>query len=344
MTKDEMLANWKALKKVLYTEARRQKTPFLGTFELTPLCNLQCKMCYVRLSPQQAAQNGRMLTADEWIDLGRQAADAGTLELLLTGGEIFSRADFPLIYRELSQMGFRIILFTNATLIDDAALALLESSPPSEIGITMYGASPETYQKVCGDGKWFDLALKNTERLVKTLGSTQIALRGTYIRDNVGDIDAMKEFAGELGIPFRISHATMKGIRGASTEIEKFRLSLDEIKELNRIHLGYVDESDGTPPENYTGAMTCNAALCEYAVAWNGRMLPCLSFSTPYVDLTQNTFKGGWEQLLGLRDGISVPKQCHDCDLSEYCGWCPAIVQAERGTYKETHAACMRYI
>ena len=48
--------------------------PIAGTFELTPLCNMDCRMCYVRMSNQEMqCSAGRMHTAKEWIALGEQA-------------------------------------------------------------------------------------------------------------------------------------------------------------------------------------------------------------------------------------------------------------------------------
>ena len=36
----------------LYRKATAAGIPLSGTFELTPVCNVDCKMCYVRLSRQ----------------------------------------------------------------------------------------------------------------------------------------------------------------------------------------------------------------------------------------------------------------------------------------------------
>ena len=37
----------------LHAKAARQGIPLSGTFELTPLCNMNCRMCYVRMSREQ---------------------------------------------------------------------------------------------------------------------------------------------------------------------------------------------------------------------------------------------------------------------------------------------------
>ena len=67
--------------------------PVAGNFELTARCNFGCKMCYVHDS-----DGTDELSADQWIEIGRQAVEKGMVFLLLTGGEPFLRKDFKEIY------------------------------------------------------------------------------------------------------------------------------------------------------------------------------------------------------------------------------------------------------
>ena len=83
----EKTQNFNAWQQAMLEQAMQLHIPHKGTFELTPFCSMKCKMCYMRLDPPQAAQQGRLLTAEEWIRLGKMAFDAGTVDLLLTGGE-----------------------------------------------------------------------------------------------------------------------------------------------------------------------------------------------------------------------------------------------------------------
>ena len=98
-----------------------------GTFELTPRCNLRCKMCYVRLTPEEMAPIGRERTAEEWLALGRAAVDQGMLFLLITGGEPTIRPDFPEIYEGLVSMGLSISINTNGTLLTPAIRELWQA-------------------------------------------------------------------------------------------------------------------------------------------------------------------------------------------------------------------------
>ena len=52
-----------AWQQMMLAQARAMHIPHKGTFELTPFCSLKCKMCYMRLDPEQAAKQGRLLTA-----------------------------------------------------------------------------------------------------------------------------------------------------------------------------------------------------------------------------------------------------------------------------------------
>ena len=74
----------------LFRKATRQRIPLGGTFELTPVCNMDCRMCYVKMSRQQQEAIRPLMTAEEWIRLAEEAKEQGLLYLLLTGGEPFS--------------------------------------------------------------------------------------------------------------------------------------------------------------------------------------------------------------------------------------------------------------
>ena len=105
--------------------------PISGTFELTPCCNMACRMCYVRLTEKQQEAIAPLRTAREWIDLGRRARDQGMLYLLLTGGEPFLRPDFREILSGLHKLGLIISINSNGTMIDEETVAWLKETPRS---------------------------------------------------------------------------------------------------------------------------------------------------------------------------------------------------------------------
>ena len=94
--------------------AREHDTPISGCFELTPLCNLDCKMCYVHLTDPSV--KARMLSGDEWIALMEQAIEHGMMNALLTGGECLTHPDFRKIYMYLIEQGIPVRIKTNGIL------------------------------------------------------------------------------------------------------------------------------------------------------------------------------------------------------------------------------------
>ena len=72
--------------------------PVNGTVETTFRCNLRCVHCYVNESPGDAEEQARELDTARLLRLVDEMADQGCLFLLLTGGEVFVRPDFPEVY------------------------------------------------------------------------------------------------------------------------------------------------------------------------------------------------------------------------------------------------------
>ena len=79
----------------------------------------------------------------------REAADAGMLYLLLTGGEPFLYPQFRVLMEGLHSMGLLITINSNGTMIDASVVEWLKQCPPSRINISLYGASDETYAQLC---------------------------------------------------------------------------------------------------------------------------------------------------------------------------------------------------
>ena len=105
------IASMQDQEQFLIQKARYFKIPIGGTMELLPLCNMSCRMCYVRKTKKEVEKEGRMLSCDEWLEIAEKAKEAGILFLLLTGGEPLLFPEFERLYKTLIQMGFVIIVY-----------------------------------------------------------------------------------------------------------------------------------------------------------------------------------------------------------------------------------------
>ena len=136
------------IERQLLARAKYSHAPINGSLELLPICNMNCDMCYVRLSREEVQALGGLHTADEWIGVGQQMKEAGVLFLLLTGGEPLLFPDFKRLYTELRSMGFIITINTNGTLVDEKWADFFGRNKPRRVNITLYGANEEEYSRL----------------------------------------------------------------------------------------------------------------------------------------------------------------------------------------------------
>ena len=118
----------------LLRRAAKTGVPITGSFELTPLCNLNCKMCYVRMNRTEQEKISRLQTAEAWTALAEKLRDAGTLFLLPPGGEPLLYPAFRAVYLAVRKRGMIVTVNTNGTLLNEdwAAFFCEKSAAPRE--------------------------------------------------------------------------------------------------------------------------------------------------------------------------------------------------------------------
>lgn len=331
----------------------RKRYPLNGTFELTGRCNLSCRMCLVRVDPARIRELAlRERTADEWIFMAEQAAKAGTLGLLLTGGEVMLRPDFCEIYQAIAQMGFVLTVYTNATMVTDELMESFRKFPPHKIGVTMYGASNSTYEQLCGCADGYDRFIDGIHQL-SSLPSV-FDVRTTIVRDNLSDLSAMKAFTAKTFGDDKVLHISrnvVPAIRGGISSPEHIRLRPDQNIDLvfpalrNLVQQKAVGTlpplSDDIkklvwkrrPPETGYLFHQCGAGITEYAINWAGRMYACELLTQGYTEPFKEGFSQAWNRLPEQYPANRSIPNCQSCQYAGVCETCPANRLAETGDW-----------
>lgn len=342
-----------------------ERVPLNGTFELTARCNLKCKMCLIRIDQDRMAKlGGRERTTEEWIQIAGEVFEAGTIGLLLTGGEPMLRTDFIQIYKSIAQMGFMITLYTNATLVTSKIMDVLKKYPPHRIGITTYGASPETYKKVTGNSEAYYRMLEGVEQLKKL--PSKLTIRTTLIKDNLEDLDKMAEWAMGLGndIEFNVSRIVTKPVRGGIADVESCRLTPEEnvamlkkrnveyfIRPLNKfIKDGHKTDKDSNillenslykddfqkednvlEEEDMKRTLYgCEAGMNSYTITWDGKLIGCQMLGDCWTYPYRDGFRKAWDEFPKQVVIPPLADQCKGCEVN--CSACPALRLAETGS------------
>jgi MoaA/NifB/PqqE/SkfB family radical SAM enzyme len=343
-----MAMNWGQLSATLTMNSFSNKIPLSGQFELTTRCNLGCRMCYACNGLLHSDLKKKELSAKEWIDIAREARDSGMLFLLLTGGEVFFRDDFKEIYEELTRMGFIISIYTNGTLITAKVIKWLKTIPPSQIDISLYGASADTYRKVCGNAKGFSQALAGI-RLIQEAG-INLQLRTTIIKENRSDLPAIRNLAEGFGLKLNlVDYITPERERreidtGRLSPAEQAQLILDTQPETGEeaydetIHIdkeAYIKATECFDYFKSSNAFPCNSGKNSFFITWEGVMVPCSIMNTPKTHPLKSSFRRAWRELVQKCDKVPVCKTCSKCSLKGQCKSCPGRLLNETGSFKE---------
>ena len=189
------------LSRGLMDRASLARIPLSGTFELPPMCNFSCRMCYIRQTAEQVRAHDRpQWTLEQWLRTAEEAREMGMLYLLITGGEPLTWPDFWPLYEALSRMGFVISVNTNGSMIDEAAAKKFAKIPPQRLNITLYGAGNDTYSRLCAASRGFD-RVDRALTLLREQG-VPVKLNCSLTPDNAADLETMVVYAKDRGLPF----------------------------------------------------------------------------------------------------------------------------------------------
>lgn len=336
------------IEKALEAEARRLRKPLNVKLELLPVCNLNCRMCYIRTDMATVRRMGGLIPADRWLAMAQEMRDAGAYFLLLTGGEVFLYPEFRRLYAGLHEMGFSITINTNATLIDEETADWLSTMPPQLLSISLYGASDGTYEALCGQKGMF-ARVDHALHLMKQRG-LRMELKTMLNPLNVQDAAAMAQYARDLGVFYEAEAYAFPPARKC-TPAEAFRFSPEEVvaqRMENRLrlsgpeefargvlsHLRKYEETRHIPGGELYG-FTCGAANSSCWITWQGRMTPCGMIASPGTLPFETGFLPAWEALKAACDRILMSPRCSHCEKRAVCSVCPAANLAETGRFDE---------
>jgi radical SAM protein with 4Fe4S-binding SPASM domain len=319
--------------------ARAERTPLGCTFEITPTCNLRCKFCYVAIDPYE----GPYLTTAQVCTVLDRIADAGVLWLTLTGGEIFSRRDFPEIYAHARKRGFLVTLYSNGTMITDRIASLLAEHPPFSMEVSIYGADAEHYEGTTSIPGSFARFVRGIDHLVAA--GVPLALKcpvSTLTQDHVPQLVA---FARARGLPFKYD-PTIDPRHSGGQEPTFYRI---EPRDLAKVRDTIYELKNGRPPEQHEGPLpecsmtdpdatseelyTCGAGRVSFFVDALGHASHCIIDREPAFPILEMPWEELWMEMGGwVTQPLPAEAPCSGCSLRQNCGNCPARSRLATGS------------
>lgn len=315
-------------------KARKKGIPISGQFELTPLCNLDCKMCFVHMSKFQLG-NIALLSVEQWKNIVLQAKKAGLMKANLTGGECLIYPGFKEIYEYLHELGIQVTINTNGILLQGQMLQFLAKNPPHRMQISLYGSNDKVYEEVTGH-KVFSRLMKNLENAKRTGLNYHIAITpNPFMKDDLANVVRL---AHNLGVTYNINDALSDpreetGRRGSVQDLDyqeyiklyRLKAELDSGMIAKENDLKIPPVGVAYEGQEYKKGIICGAARSGFHVDWKGKMHPCIEYQHIEEDLLKKSFKECWDSINQWGIHHLRPRECNNCFYANKCQHCAAI-------------------
>lgn len=287
-------------------------------FEITEKCNLICEHCYMGIKKKhmERADISRVL---------KVVKEAGAVDIMITGGEIFTRDDAMDIIEEAIEQGFVVSLLTNATLLEREKIIRLSKMGIVSLTTSMYGAKSETHDDITKVKGSFQKTLENI-KIIKENG-IQCRVNYTLMKKNIGEVEEFVEMMKRIGVSYYIESNVVQ-TREGSTHTQDMRISREEYK--SSLRKGLLEM-----PIDFI----CKSGGNRMRIDALGEVYPCEYVSFSFGNIKKEKFEDIWygkemKKFRKARDGY-LPKECEKCDVKDSCGRCPAFIW-KKGEYINT--------
>lgn len=312
--------------------------PISGSLELSPVCNLSCDMCYVRLSPSQMPAN-RPFTAEQWVSLAKELQEAGTMFLQLTGGEPLLYPGFAEVYSALHDMGMVLTLNTNGTLLNEEWVSFFLKRRPRRINVTLYALNEEGYEDLCHCRAGF----AQTVRALHLLRDNHldVKLNVSLTPKNLASLDDFYSFAKELGIPIEVDSYMFPFCRNGQQFSPSNRLDAKTCAHSTLSCMANENPSgrerlledcklmrEGMIFPNHNHLL-CRAGRSSFFIDWQGNMHPCFAMKGAKCNVFTDGFSSCWEQTTSYIKELFLSSTCSSCPMQHMCLSCPGRAESE---------------
>ncbi len=306
-------------------DQKKEYTPMIATWEITNCCNFKCPFCYINTPAKHEAKIQSFSEMKEYID---DLVEKGLLLVYLTGGEILSVPDFPLIYRYLKEKGVFVVLLSNISLLNKEHISLFKELPPLRITASIYGLTEIQFTSVTGSDYSYCQNILDNILLLKDIG-IQVTCQMPVNKYTVYDFVDIANWCYSNGIRFTFSNELTDSYYNESRssdyisneQFEKLKENIKQIEAAKSSKVIPIERKFG-----YKHHFDCISGKHTFAISYDGHLRPCFNIwesdcqsfdgSTSMKDAMQKMT----EYILKMKQ--IVIEGCNGCEASQICGEC----------------------
>ncbi len=294
---------------------------YTTTIEITTKCNWKCKHCYL---PQH---NDKGLDTEKIFELLSELRQLGVYDIVLTGGELFTRKDIMHIIRKIRNMHFRLTLFTNLSLLNSDIIKELSYCCLDKITCTIFSLDEKIHDYITGVPGSLKNTMKNIEHII--FKKIPLEVKTVITKYNVNSYESIREFCKNKGVMFALDFVILPLSDGNCSNYE---LKIDNEQMFKYIER--LDEIKGFEALQNEDDFLCSDLKFSIYIKSNGDVNPCPAWPHKLGNvLEQSVFK-----IWNSNETMSVRnlkkknrKDCINCDKFNYCTFCPGTAMLETG-------------
>ena len=336
----------------------------LVAWELTRRCNLNCVHC--RAGSERGPYPGELDT-DKCLQILDQISKVGKPIVILTGGEPLLREDLFDLAEYGNQIGLRMVMATNGTLLTPEIVERMKSSGIKRVSISIDGADEQQHDRFRNVPGAFKGALEGIDQLKK--GGVEFQINTTVARHNLEEIEQILKLAVDLGAVAHHLFLLVPTGRAKSMVNQE----IDAIQYERLLHWFYrmrdkvplhlkatcaphyyriLRQEAGRKGEKVDfatyglDAVTrgCLGGTSFCFISNQGVVQPCGYLEKNCGNLKEDSFQVVWEEskvFRQLRDFTTYEGKCGRCEYMSSCGGCRARAFEETGNFMAEEPLCV---
>lgn len=306
--------------------AKQKHIPISVLIEVCYACNEDCRHCF--LDNRQDVGLG----LNYYKSLADQLVDAGTMFVILTGGDPFMHPDFLEIIKIFRKKRISVSIFTNGTLITKEIAIELVKLCVNEVHISLYGGRSETHDYITRRTGSFDQSVQ-TIKMLKSLGVV-VRIKSPLMRETAGEVELLKSLSKKLSVDVQYT-TTITAKDSGDKSTHKHQIEDEQLRAL-------LIDSDINPIsrksvriENHLDCIPCDTVFNAGSIDPQGNVYTCNQMRICGGNVKDTPFREIWSKSKNFCDlrkiRISDLHKCKNCDLFQFCTRCPGLARLEDG-------------
>jgi radical SAM protein with 4Fe4S-binding SPASM domain len=297
--------------------------------DLTYRCNERCVHCYV-----DHDDRGEMTVA-EVRDVLRQLADAGTLFLTLSGGEVLMRMDFFDILEYARSLLFSVKIKTNAFMIREKEADRMRELGVQSVQVSVYSHRAEVHDAITKLPGSLERSIAGI-RFLQSRG-LKVIVANVLMRQNLSDYAGVKALAQELGAQWTIDPTITPKLDGDGSVVG-LGIGGKDLQQLfrNGEVVGNVEEFCAPPrplDDDTLNGLPCSASHTFCHISPYGDVYPCVQFPLPTGNVRKQKLLEIWRHSKQMNEVRSIRGRdlpvCSTCSHLGSCTRCPGLAYME---------------